>query len=228
MRHVACHCVRAVPRTPRRFQQGEYHHVVNRGSLRAQLFYSKSDYELFIELLAQTAEQFRLPLLAYCVMPNHWHLVTSVGATDEMSDALHWLTSVHAMRWCRTHERRGPGPVYQSRFRSVPIQPGISLFRVVRYVERNALAARLADLAESWPWGSAYQRLRQIDRPRLESLDLLAPDEWRRYLNDPTPAHDIGAAIRRNLPIGDDAWIRSRRERLGLPEPRRPGRPCKN
>jgi putative transposase len=213
-----------MPRRPRRFQQGDYYHVVNRASLRARLFQSSDDYQLFIDLLSRTVETFQLPVFAYCVMPNHWHLVAAPATHTDLSRSMHWLTGTHAARWCRAHARPGPGPVYQDRFWSVPIQSGIHVWRVVRYVERNALAAQMVARAEDWPWCSAQQRVRNDRGPTLQPLEILPPAEWSRYLDEPVQAADIGDAIRRNLPIGDDEWIRQRRESLGL---RRPGRPCK-
>jgi putative transposase len=107
------------------------------------------------------------------------------------------------------------------------VQEGINLHRVLRYVERNAVAAELSARAEDWRWGSASQRLRNCDRPKLRAIELLPSEDWLRYLNEPTPSPDIAYAIRRNLPLGDEAWVQRRREALGLPEPGRRGRPCK-
>ena len=64
-----------MPRRPRRLQFGEYYHVIHRGSVRGTIFHSETDYQTFITLLAQTVIRFEISLLAYCVMPNHWHMV---------------------------------------------------------------------------------------------------------------------------------------------------------
>lgn len=203
-------------------------HVVNRASLRAKLFQTPEDYDLFVGLLSRSVRRFQLPLLGYCVMPTHWHLVVGSVTNSNLSRCMQWLTSMHAQLWCEAHPRRGPGPVYQGRFRSVPVQPGINLYRVLRYVERNASKADLSALAEDWPWGSARQRLQNCDGPELLPLELLPQAEWLRYLNEPTASDDIARAIRLNLPVGDEAWVRQRAKSLGLAERRRPGRPCKD
>lgn len=216
-----------MPRLPRRLQQGECHHVVNRGNLRATLFLDHADYEAFVGLLATAVARFPLPLLGYCVMPNHWHLVVVSPSQPDLSRAMHWLTSVHAHQWSKTHERTGPGHVYQDRFYAVPVQPGINVCRVLRYVERNASAAGLAARAEDWPWGSAHQRFTCGPGPKLLAQPFLAADQWLEHLNAPHVDQEIGAAIRRKLPIGDEAWIKMRCAALGLPPPRPPGRPPK-
>lgn len=214
-------------RVLRRHQQGECHHVINRGNLRARLFFNDEDYRTFVCLLAETVTRFDLPLLGYCVMPNHWHLVVLTKTQSGLSRAMHWLTTTHTIRWCRGHERPGPGHVYQGRFRSVPLQAGLSLCRVLRYVERNALEKRLCECAEAWPWGSAYQRLQASEGPALLPQPFLAEAQWLQYINSPEIDSDIGDAIRRNLPIGDPDWVKAVRGQRKPPDGRRPGRPPK-
>ena len=193
--------------------------------MRATLFFDDADYRIFINLLAETVERFQVPLLAYCLMPNHWHLVTAPASQGELSRAMHWLTTVHVSQWCKTHPRGGPGHVYQGRFKSIAVQPGFSLCRLLRYVERNALAASLTTRAEEWRWSSAYQRRQATYGPRLEPLDFLPEEEWMMYLNDPAPDPVVTDVIRRNLPFGDEEWLEARRARLGLPASRPRGRP---
>lgn len=98
-----------MPRRPRRLQFGEYYHVINRGSVRGTIFHSETDYQTFITLLAQTVIRFEISLLAYCVMPNHWHMVVKPKDIPQLSNSMHWLTATHGMRWCRMHQRKGPG-----------------------------------------------------------------------------------------------------------------------
>ena len=162
---------------------GEYHHVINRGNVRATLFFRAEDYQTFIRLLAAAADKYPIGLVGYCIMPNHWHLLLRPASQPDMSRALHWMTSLHANQWSREHGRQGLGHVYQSRFLSVPVQAGLSLSRVLRYVERNASAAGLASRAEAWPWGSAYQRLIGGQLPTLLPQPFLPEPEWRTFLN---------------------------------------------
>lgn len=213
-----------MPRLPRRHQQGEFHHVINRGNVRSTLFFDAADYRTFLDLLAKMVEKYPVGLLGYCVMPNHWHLVVVPATQMDLSRAMHWLTSTHVRWWARSHERHGPGHVYQSRFHSIPVQPGINVCRVLRYVERNALASDLAPRAEAWPWGSACQRVERRASPRLLAQSFLPPELWLEHLNAPVVDREVGEAIRRNLPIGDAAWVDARYAALGLSQARRPGR----
>lgn len=195
-------------RVSRKHQPGEYFHVLNRGSLRARLFQTEGDYRAFVAVLATAVDRFQLPLLSYCVMPNHWHLVIRPETLRHLSVSLQWLTTTHAVRWCKAHPRPGPGPVYQGRFRSIAVEPDFHLARVCRYVERNARAADLVGHAEDWYWGSAYQRRAQGTGPALVPLTFMPDDEWLEYLNAAYSDLTVPQAIRLNRPFGGDDWIR--------------------
>ena len=217
-----------MPRRARRLLLGEYFHVVNRGSVRARIFYDQEDYETFVHLMAEAVERFDLPLLSYCVMPNHWHLITRPKDLTQLSKTLHWLTVTHTVRWRRRHDRRGPGPIYQGRFKAVPIEPGVHLLRACRYVERNALRPNLSERAEEWPWGSANQRCEKRDKPRLEPLQFVQPEGWVRILNERIGDDGVREAVRQNRAIASEDWIQARLAALGLGSLRKPGRPRKN
>ena len=82
-------------------------------------------------------------ILAYCVMPNHWHMVLWPQRDGELSEYMRWVTVTHTQRWHAHHHTSGTGPLYQGRFKSFPVQSDEHLLTVGRYVERNALRANL-------------------------------------------------------------------------------------
>jgi len=215
-----------MPRRARKYAQSEYFHIINRGTVRSQIFYGDDDYGTFIGLLAAAVERYDLPLLSYCLMPNHWHLVAKPNDLNQLSRTMHWLTAVHTIRWRWTHERRGPGPIYQGRFKAVPVEPGAHLSRACRYVERNAFRADLAPRAEKWPWGSACQRVERRRQPRLHPEPFLQSEDWLTILNDERDDKECSAAVGRNRPIGSEAWVQAR---FGPSDAtgRKPGRPRK-
>jgi putative transposase len=93
-------------------------HVVNRGVERRRLFERPRDYEQFLELIDRTLERRTMRVLAYSVMPNHWHLVLWPGEKRDLSRFLHYLTSLHAARIRYSSATAGAGHVYQSRYHS--------------------------------------------------------------------------------------------------------------
>jgi putative transposase len=184
--------------------------VINRGAQRARIFFNAHDYRAFLEVLAETVDRYELPLLAYCVMPNHWHLVVRPESQQMLSTSVQWLTGTHAVRWCRAHQRDGCGPLYQGRFKSIPVQANVSLARVCRYVERNAQAKQMVARAEDWPWSSAYQRCRNGTRPALTPLEILSPAAWLRFINESPKDVDVATAILLSRPFGDEEWLKAR------------------
>ena len=105
----------------------------------AQVFEKSPDYAAFEKVLRQAWERTHMRLLAYVILPNHWHLVVWPEHDGDLSVYAQWLTVTHVRRWHAHHHTEGTGPVYQGRFRSFPVQADDHFFTLCRYVERNAL-----------------------------------------------------------------------------------------
>lgn len=146
-----------MPRRRRIAPGGLVYHVCNRGSRKGELFRDPADYSEFARLTTQARCVRPIRIIAYCLMPNHWHFLLWPERDGQLSKFMHWLTTTHATRW-RTQSRTiGEGAVYQSRFTAVPVRHPFELVRVWRYVERNPVEAGLVSSAEEWPWSSAAQ-----------------------------------------------------------------------
>ena len=218
-----------MPRRARMGAGGIVFHVLNRASRRHPLFSEDRDYEAFVHLLGQASRRASVRILAYCVMPNHWHLVVWPRTDGELSSFMHWLTMTHAVRWHSCRRTAGLGPVYQGRFKAVPVQDDMHLLRVCRYVERNAVRAGLVQRAEDWHWGSLWQRVENCHPVPLSAWPIPYPPEWPRLVNDPLPPaelHEIRLSTNAGSPIGEPVWRTVTAAALSLPAvPRRRGRP---
>src|SRR5438105_4281159 len=130
---------------------GFVYHVLNRANGRLPIFCKDGDYQAFTRILRQAQEHVPLMrLLAYCLMPNHWHLLLWPTKDGELSDFVHWLTLTHTQRWHAHYHDVGTGHLYQGRFKSFPVQDDDHFLVVARYVERNALRAGLVFQAQDW------------------------------------------------------------------------------
>lgn len=134
---------------------GMVYHVLNRANARMTLFEDDGDYAGFERVLAQACERVSMRLLAYCVMPNHWHLVVWPRQDGALARFMNWLTLTHTQRWHQHRHSVGDGHVYQGRFKSFPVETNEYLLTVCRYVERNPVRAGFVERAEPWRWSSA-------------------------------------------------------------------------
>jgi putative transposase len=201
---------------------------MNRGNARATVFHSDGDYRDFLALLAKASEKVPMPVLGYCLMPNHFHLLLWPSKDGDLSLFMQWLTTAHVRRY---HSFRGTsGHVWQGRFKAFPVQQDQHLLAVLRYIERNPLRARLVRRAENWRWSSLVSRLGDAERPALLcSMPQPLPANWLAHVNEPESPADVDRiriSVNRGAPFGDNRWCRSAAHRLGLEATLRPrGRP---
>jgi putative transposase len=211
----------------------QIYHVLNRANARVPLFLDAADYDAFERVLGQACARFTMRLLAYCLMPNHWHLVLWPRQNGDLSRFMAWLTLTHTQRWHQQRQSVGEGHVYQGRFKSFLVQNDEHLFTVYRYVERNALRAKLVKRAEDWRWGSLWWRKRSDGNlaPFLSESPLTLPSQWVEWVNEPQADEAlcrVRQSVRRGQPFGAEGWVAKMVEQLGLQATMRsPGRPRK-
>ena len=222
-----------MPRSARVAPGGFVYHVLNRAVARLPLFRKEADYAAFEQLLGEAHARHPLRILAWCLMPNHWHFVLWPRADGDLTAFVRWLAHTHAMRWHVAHGTVGCGHLYQGRFKSLPVQDDAHFLTVRRYVERNALTARLVPQAEAWRWGSLWVRQSgsRALRDLLRDGPVALPRDWVATVNRPWSAKEFDAVrtcIARNRPFGDAAWQERTVARLGLQHTlRSEGRPPK-
>jgi putative transposase len=216
-----------MPPSGRASQGGYCYHVLNRGNGRRTVFHKDGDYSAFLKLLTQAAERTPVRLLAYCLLPNHFHLVLWPRADGDLSDYMMWLLTAHVRRYHQHYH--SSGHVWQGRFRAFPIQEDNHLLTVLRYVERNPVRALLAERAHDWPWSSA--RTARPATPVLDPGPVLRPADWLAWVNRPQTAAEVERlreCLRRGRPFSGEAWMVATAQRLGLEASLRPlGRPRK-
>ena len=216
-----------MPRRRRQSTAGLIFHVLNRGAKRSVLFEHASDYAAFERVLSEAVSRFDVAIYAYCLMPNHWHLLTSPKIDGALSRFMHWLTTTHARRWQTARHTDGQGAVYQGRFKAIPIAEDEHFLWVSRYVERNPVRAMLVPAAADWRW-SSVQRRQEGDCAWLAEWPVCRPSDWTDYLNRPQTEAELGA-FRRSMaqakPFGADAWCKEVFEKMGGVSRRGRGRP---
>ena len=170
-------------RLPRAFPPNSVVHVVNRGNERRRLFDRPRDYEEFLELLDRTFERRATRILAYGLMPNHWHLVLWPSTTSELSQFVHYLTTSHAARFRYRSGTVGLGHVYQGRYHASVVGDDLRYVLTLRYVEANPVRAGFVRHAEDWPWTSLSERLGRRRRIVEGPVSLPSPLVWAGLVN---------------------------------------------
>jgi putative transposase len=207
-----------MPRRPRVSTAGLYFHIVNRAAKRSILFESAADYQAFEHVLALAIARSNVALFAYCVMPNHWHLLLSPRSDGALSRFMHWLTTTHARRWQTCRGLDGQGAVYQGRFKAIPVGDDKHFLCVCRYIERNPLRARLVERAEDWRWSSLTTRCNSTPS-FLSDWPVSRPSEWTELVNQPQTEAELKIfrdAMTKGIPFGDDEWAHAVRVKMGV------------
>ncbi|MEX2480353.1 MAG: transposase [Gammaproteobacteria bacterium] len=206
-----------MPRIARLVVPGYPHHVTQRGSRRQKTFFYDADYRLYTRLIARYAIAAHTEIWAYCLMPNHVHLV--LMPTKEFGLKIP-LAEVHRRYAITINTREGwRGHLWQERFHSFVMDEPY-LHATVRYVERNPVAAGLCDRAEQWPWSSARAHIEGVDDGTVTVQPMLARvGDWRGYLDSESPAEEL-ATIRKHQrtgrPLGDASFIEELEAVTGL------------
>lgn len=218
-----------MPRTARASVGGYCYHIINRGNARAEVFHRDGDYHAFIELLRQASDRIPMRILAYCLMPNHFHLALWPHHDGDLSRWMQWLLTAHVRRYHTYHESNGH--VWQGRFKAFPIEQDAHLLTVLRYVEQNPVRANLVPCAEDWRWSSARAWREPVRGPRVVAGPVVRPQPWLDWVNEPmeeTDVQRIRQSVHRGAPFGSGAWVALTAALFGLGASLRPiGRPQK-
>ena len=122
------------------------------GNGRAEIFHKPGDYEAFVDLIVRAKARHELRVFAFCVMPNHFHMILQPPTITALSEFMQWLMTSHVRRY-HSHYG-GSGHIWQGRFKSFPIQRDEHLVAVLRYVLQNPVRAGLAKSVREWNWSS--------------------------------------------------------------------------
>ena len=135
-----------MPRILRGLVDSSVYHVINRGNGGQVVFCKDKDYEAFIGVMEEAKARYSVKIFAYCLMPNHFHMVLMPAKAEHLSKMMQWIMTSHVRRYHRHYGTSGH--IWQGRYRSFLIQKDSHLLMVLRYVESNPLRADL--LIQQW------------------------------------------------------------------------------
>jgi putative transposase len=217
-----------MPRFQRLVIPGMPHHIVQRGNRRVDVFVDDSDRQVFLRMLSQVSEQYRLANVGYSLMTNHQHLVSIPQNENSLALAMRDLLGPYASYFNKKYGLSGR--LWQGRFYSVVLDEP-HFWAALRYVERNPVRAGLVRKAEDYRWSSAPAHCGLFEDPFLAPLPAGAPSltEWSAWLAESetqSQVERIRRCTKTGRPCGSDAFLRELERCTGrVLLPRKLGRP---
>jgi putative transposase len=198
-----------MPRIARIIAPGVPHHITQRGNRRMETFFKEEDYQAYLDLMAEWCRKCNVAIWAYCLMPNHVHLV----AVPEAEEGLRLAIGEAHRRYSSMINRRQKwtGHLWQGRFSSFPMDETY-LLAAVKYIEMNPVRARLVPDPYSWPWSSARAHAAGQDDKLVSVAPLLEMvGEWKQFLSevDEESADKIRGHERTGRALGEDLFLDS-------------------
>lgn len=198
-----------MPRIARVVVPGIPHHITQRGNRRMPTFFCADDYLRYIDLASTWCRRCGVDVWAYCLMPNHSHMI----AVPESEHALRRaIAEVHRRYAWEINKREGwSGHLWQYRFASFPMDERHTI-AAARYIELNPVRARIVASAADYPWSSAQAHLRGRDDRIVRVAPLIERVEnWRAFLGERTEPEMLDLLrkhARSGMPLGDEAFIK--------------------
>jgi REP element-mobilizing transposase RayT len=159
-----------MPRGPRHQLPGGLFHITTRGVRRNPIFLDERDYKFFLGLIEKIAAARGWCLVAYCLMPNHYHLVVETPEAD-LSAGMHWLNGRYAQWFNLRHGFEGH--VFDRRFYSVLVESELHLLELARYVVLNPVRAKICSRPGDWKWSSYRAMVGRAQRIHCLAVDRL-------------------------------------------------------
>lgn len=218
-------------RAPRVDIQNFAYHILNRANNRVTIFSKPDEYQHFEDILEEAVKRYNMRLLAYVLMPNHWHLILYPRGDGDISLFMQWLTLTHTQQCHAWKKTIGHGHIYQGRYKSFLIEKDEYLWTAIKYVERNPVRSKLVKKVEAWRWGSGYRRLNGTKKERtlIADLPIDLPRNYRAWINTSDKPDDLSAiraSAEKGKPFGTIKWMERMVERFKLHSTlRSPGRP---
>ena len=218
-----------MPRIARGFIDGFVYHVLNRGNGGQTVFHENSDYQVFSDIVKKAKRVFGVKLFAYCLMPNHFHMVVLPAKAEHLSKWMQWIMTSYVRRYHRDYGTNGH--LWQGRFKSFIVQQDEHLIRLMRYVEGNPVRAGLVNTSKEWYWSSHRETLGKRLRTVIDELPVELPKAWESCVHAMLTENElrrIRESVNRQSPYGTPIWVTTLCKELGIESTIRPrGRPKK-
>lgn len=150
-----------MPRSAREYSSTGLYHIIFRGVNKQSIFIEKSDFLKFKKLIIKLKQEMKFEIYVYCLMSNHVHFILKENSMGDLPLIMKRLLTVYAMYFNKKYSRTGP--VFESRYKSNPIEVDNYFMAVVRYIHRNPLKANIVQNLSDYTWSSYYEYVMETD-----------------------------------------------------------------
>jgi len=157
-------------RLSRVFIDNACYHIITRGNRKQEVFKNDGDFEVYLHILKKAKKRYKILLYAYCLMPNHIHLLVGPKLAQNISLFMHWVSRGYAAYFNTKYET--VGHLWQGRFKSKPIMQNEYLINCATYIENNPLRASLIDDIIKYRWTSYAERCLSSKKIMLDEIQL--------------------------------------------------------
>ncbi len=206
-----------MPRIARAVATGFFHHVVQRGNNREKVFFEGEDREKYLELLKKYSDKWDSPILAYCLMSNHIHLLTRPKSEESLYKMMQGVTLCYTQHINRKYQRTGR--LWESRYHSCIVDKDKYLWAVARYIEQNPVRARIVKKAEDFTYSSANAHINGIVNEILEEelFEARQRKDYRKLIKSGIAEKEINGIryhTRTGRPLGSEEFIKKMEKKL--------------
>jgi len=183
-----------------KYNDGKYYHVYNRGSRKGRIFFSQENYFYLLRLLSSNAEKYPTAVIAYCLMPNHYHLLLFQQKGGSIFKTIQ--TTFNSYVQAINKKYKFSGSLFQGKTKSILVDSNEYAVHLVRYIHLNPVKAKLVLAPREWRF-SDYRRWVDIRNPsdglkpsdgflRLRDSYFGGGDNYRKFVEE----HDEKAVER--------------------------------
>jgi putative transposase len=206
-----------MPRIARAIATGFPHHVIQRGNNREKVFFDKKDREQYLSLLKKYADTWDSPILAYCLMSNHVHLLTRPREEESLYKMMQGVTLCYTQYINREYKRTGR--LWESRYHSCIVDKEQYMWAVARYIEQNPTRARIVKKEEDFPYSSVRAHIQGVKDEVLneELFEEGQRKDYREFLKANIPKEEISKirySTKTGRPFGSGTFVRSMERKL--------------
>ena len=137
------------------FKAGRYFHIYNRGAGKAKIFFEEDNYIYFLKKMKEYSAEYEFSIIAYCLMPNHFHLLVRQDSEQPLNKALGFMFNAYTKAINKRYSRSGT--LFEGSFRSIEVEDKKYLLELCRYIHRNPIDDGLVKNIEDWKYSNYHE-----------------------------------------------------------------------